>query len=154
MLTANDCTCYPDEFSQLTRPLFRLICHCKTCQLYTGQAYNDEYTFLMRDCPGLDLKRVTFKSYQSPLSPIKRGTCKACGKLAYCIGQIGPAVLFVMVPSSRLNLEQREPVAHVYYDRRVADIDDTRPKVSGHVRSQATIQWAVLSSWAIHSLKA
>jgi hypothetical protein len=148
------CRCWITAFASRPRPLFRLICHCKTCQQYTGQAYNDECTFLMRDCPALDFSQVEFKSYQSPLLPIKRGTCKICDKPAYCIVQIGAVVLFVMVPSTWLQAALPDPLAHIYYDRRVADSHDVLPKISGHIHSQTKILAAVLQSWIAHAFRA
>ena len=141
------CHCKPSEFSNLPEPLFRIICHCKTCQKFNGQPYNDECTFWYKDCSEINVENVDFKSYQSRLSPLKRGMCKFCGKVAYSIAKIGPLAHLVMVSSERLGAQKRpDPSAHVYYDRRVSEADDRIKKVSGHVLSQAVIQWAILKS--------
>lgn len=134
------CRCWTGALPESPRPLFRIVCHCQTCQRYTRLAYNDECTLLRSDCPDLDLTQVTFESYQSPLLPILRGTCQRCGKPAYCITKVGPWVLFVMVPSAWFDpAALPTPVAHIYYHRRVADRTDSVPTLSGHLRSQLFI---------------
>lgn len=141
------CNCNPGAFDNMPEPLFRLVCHCKTCQAFFGTEYNDECTFFLKDCPGLNLKNIEFKSYQSKWLPIKRGKCKSCGKVACCMAKLGPFAHLVMVSSELIELEHLpNPIAHVYYDRRVVDADDKIPKVSGHLFSQATIQLAVFKS--------
>ncbi|MGV3527241.1 MAG: GFA family protein [Candidatus Sericytochromatia bacterium] len=140
------CHCQAEAFAHPPAPLFRLICHCKTCQAFLGLPYNDECTFLRRDLPALQLEQIAFKSYQSPLLPIKRGTCRRCGKVAVCLAQVGRLTPFVMVPSVLLGAALPEPVAHIYYDRRVADAEDALPKLSGHLTGQALIQAALAKS--------
>lgn len=146
MLKAALCRCQEAAFAHPPSPLFRLLCHCKTCQTFLGAPYNDECTFFLKDFPSLQLETIAFKSYQSPLSPIKRGTCKRCGQVAVCVAQLGGFTPFVMVPSLLLGASLPEPVAHIYYDRRVADAADDLPKLNGHLLGQAAIQFAVAKS--------
>ncbi len=141
------CQCHSDIFQNLPVPLFRLVCHCKTCQAFFGADYNDECTFALQDCQGINLAQIEFKSYQTPLSPIKRGKCKQCGKVACCIANLGPLAQFVMVPTALLSRTPLpDPIAHIYYDRRVKDLADSIPKRNGHLLSQVTIQIAVLKT--------
>lgn len=108
--------------------------------------YNDECTFALQDCQGLNLDQIEFKSYQTRLAPIKRGTCKACGKVTCCIANLGPLAQFVMVPTALLSRdplqasfrgELPDPIAHIYYDRRVVAVEDGLKKVSGHISTQS-----------------
>lgn len=139
------CTCVEDAFSDVPEPLFRIICHCKTCQVFYGRPYNDECTFWLKDCGDLDFQKVEFKSYQSTLSPLKRGKCKACGRVVYSIAKIGFLDYLIMVPAETLKINSiPAPRAHIYYDRRLADVNDTVKKVSGHISSQVLIQSAIL----------
>ena len=141
------CECDSGETSGLPEPLFRLICHCKTCQEYYGEAFNDECTYFFKDCNKLDLNRIEFKNYQSQLSPLKRGKCKSCGKVAYSIAGKDSKPFLVTFPSAKVKRENLpEPVAHVYYDRRVEDSSDPVRKVSGHMFSQFVIQWQIFKS--------
>ncbi len=144
----NYCKCHPEIYRNSSPPLFRLICHCKTCQEYLSAEFNDECTFFLKDCPEIKLEEIEFKSYQSRYLPIKRGKCKTCGKVACCIAKLGPVTLFVMIPSAMLDTANLpEPIAHIYYDRRVNETADQIQKISGHLPSQMTILMAILKSF-------
>ena len=52
-----------------------------------------------------------------------------------------------MIPSEVLKIELPKVIAHIYYDRRLIDIDDGIKKVSGHLLSQAEIQMLVCKSF-------
>lgn len=140
------CNCNRGQFDQLPQPLFRLICHCKTCQKYLDRPYNDECTFLLKDCSQIDIDNTHFTSYQTKFSPILRGKCKVCSKVSYCITKIGPFRHFVMIPTQLINMDPPHPVVHIYYDRRVADSNDNIRKVCGHFHSQLKIQALVFTS--------
>ncbi|WP_461424007.1 GFA family protein [Ketobacter sp.] len=141
------CGCSPGEFDTLSKPLFRLVCHCRTCQLFFGSDYNDECTFLLKDCTSLNAESLEFKSYQRGFSPIKRGQCIQCGKPKYCKVKMGSIIGFVSIPTNYLrHLDLPPPIAHIYYDNRTTEVHDAVKKIAGHRRSQAAIQWAVLSS--------
>ena len=131
----------------MRKPLFRIICHCKTCQEYCQNVFNDECTFKLSDLPEINLEKIAFKSYQSKLSPIRRGVCKICGHLAICIAKVPFVGCLIMIPSKMLKSKSLPaPCAHVYYDRRVANANDEVIKVAGHLRSQIVIYWNVLKS--------
>lgn len=135
------CSCIESEIEKLPDPLFRLVCHCETCRRYTGSDSFDECTFLLKDCAHLSLDKVEFNSYQSGFSPMKRGTCKTCGKLSYSTIRVWPFPAFIMVPSQvirRHNLPK--PFAHLYYKSRVHDSNDFIKKINGHLLSQLAIQ--------------
>ncbi len=141
------CSCNLNEFHNLPKPLFRLVCHCKTCQLFFGSSYNDECTFLLKDCKGLSLDRAEFKSYQNGFSPIKRGKCIQCGKPKYCRVKVGPFAEFVSIPSDYIrHIELPQPFAHIYYDSRAAEVKDRFIKIGGHLMSQIAIQYAIFVS--------
>jgi hypothetical protein len=141
------CTCRPGEFLNLPQPLFRMVCHCQTCQAFFGKPYNDECTFWFGDAAGIALENMEFKAYQSQLSPIRRGTCLLCGKVTCCLAKVGPIVLFLMVSSDQLRQENcPKPVSHIYYHRRLANAEDQAQKVSGHFFSQLEIVRAVVAS--------
>ena len=141
------CICNPNEFDNFPKPLFRLVCHCKTCQSFFGSTCNDECTFLLKDCTGLKFDGAEFESYQNGFSPIKRGKCIQCGKPKYCRIKVGPFAEFVSVPSDYLrHIDLPQPFAHIYYNSRAAEVNDKFRKIGGHFMSQIAIQWAILVS--------
>lgn len=141
------CQCNDQELHEMPSPLFRLICHCKTCQEFFRQDYNDECTYFLRDCLHIKLENIDFRGYQKGHSPIKRGKCKTCGKISYCRIKVGPFPEFLMVPSARVgSLDLPRPFTHVYYGSRVKDIHDDINKIYGHYRSQLVIFWAVIKA--------
>ena len=141
------CSCNESELETLPDPLFRLVCHCKTCQQFFDSPYNDECTFILKDCPAIDLEDVELKGYQKGYSPIKRGKCKRCGKISYCTIKVGPFPEFLMVPTERLKSNEiPEPFAHIYYSSRQRDLDTQVRKIGGHFLSQLAIMWVVLKS--------
>lgn len=138
------CQCNIDQLQNLQAPLFRFVCHCKTCQDFFGAPFNDECTFLLNDCTGVDLKNIEFRSYQKGFSPIKRGKCKSCGKAAFCMARVWPYPAFLMVPSEALSGHSLpRPLAHIYYHSRVASVKDSTKKINGHFRGQIAIQAAI-----------
>lgn len=146
-MSENPCNCRPGEFLELDQPLFRMVCHCQTCQTFFGSPYNDECTFWFGSVKNISLAEMEFKAYQSILSPIRRGTCIRCGQVTCCLAKIGPLVLFLMVPSAQLKQENcPKPVSHIYYHRRLANADDQVRKISGHFFSQLEIIRSVTSS--------
>jgi len=135
------CSCIDNEVKLLSKPLFRLVCHCNTCRSYTGSSYYDECTYLLKDCEGLSLDNVDFKSYQKGFSPMKRGKCKACGKISYSTIRVWPFPGFVMLPSQLVGQNNiPKPFAHIYYKNRVIDVGDVIRKINGHFLSQIAIQ--------------
>ncbi|MBL4867712.1 MAG: GFA family protein [Pseudomonadales bacterium] len=130
-------------------PLYRLICHCKTCQQHYDRPYNDECGYLLSDVKSIR-ESVELKSYQTKLSPLLRGRCKSCNKASYSLAKVFGGTM-VMVPSEMV-ARDKLPVcsAHVYYDRRVSNSrrvnNSNEPvrKYSGHILSQLYIQWVIV----------
>lgn len=145
------CECHPNELDDLPEPLFRLVCHCQTCQKFFNDAYNDECVFKLSDCKDIDLSNVELMGYQRGYSPIKRGKCKKCGKISVCTIKVGPFPKFVMIPSARLRHRALpQPYAHIYYDTRQRDIDAPIKKIGGHLPSQWSILKQVIRSLIRH----
>jgi len=143
----NYCRCNETEFLTASNSIYRAICHCKTCQNFYEQAFNDECAYWLRDCGPLDFEKVEFRRYQSALSPLQRGKCKSCGKIAYSIAKMGPFGYLIMVPAARLETTFLPPaIAHVYYDRRIEDVGDGVRKFSGHIKSQVLLQWLIVKA--------
>lgn len=81
--------------------------------------------------------RVEFRTYRSPPA-VQRGKCTVCDEPAIEFLRMPPMPGLAIVPSVNFLGESvlPEPACHIFYHRRVADIDDALPKYSGYWRSQ------------------
>ena len=139
------CSCIDNEIEKPGTPIYRVICHCKTCQKHHGQTFNVECGYLLRDAKAIQDK-VELKSYQSNYSPLLRGRCKKCKKVSCSLAKVLGGTL-VMIPSELVATDKRPSCrAHVYYDRRVKDSNDAIKKYSGHIISQLYMQWVIVHS--------
>ena len=59
------------EIENLGTPIYRIKCHCNTCQEHYGRPVNDECEFLVRDAKAIQ-EKLELKSYQSKYSPLLR----------------------------------------------------------------------------------
>jgi hypothetical protein len=90
---------------------------------------------------------VSFKNYQSSISPLRRGACKICGKPVFSVAGLVSPLKFALIPTERVSKEIIvQPLAHVFYHRKVSDINDQIAKCSGYWKSQLLIQKAFLKS--------
>ncbi len=131
------CSCCSNTYMINNTPIARFICHCTICQEYTGQAYNDVTVLLKPDVSELTLMRTKFRRWKLPPN-ISRGLCKRCNKPSIEMAMGGNLIL---VPTNNYaNAEALpEPSMHLFYNRRVEDIEDDLPKYKGFVQSQAMI---------------
>ena len=120
------------EFSSL--PITRFICHCLVCQAYTGQPYSDVSVFATAQIMDMDVRATTFKRYKLPPN-IQRGLCKHCLQPSIEFGVLGQ---FILIATKNIKAAQAlpEPQMHIFYHRRVGDIDDDLPKHTGFIKSQ------------------
>ena len=70
-----------------------------------------------------------------------------CGSpVASFLGRAPVALAFVPSQNFPEAAELPAPNAHIFYDRRVADISDTVPKISGYWASEAYVTKSILAS--------
>ena len=131
------CSCCSNTYTIKQTPIARFICHCTICQEYTGQAYNDVTVLLKADVSELNLMRTKFRRWKLPPN-ISRGLCKRCNKPSI---EMAMGSNLVLVPTSNYPdiAALPEPTMHLFYNRRVEDINDDLPKYKGFVQSQAMI---------------
>ena len=129
------CSCWSNTYTISQTPIARFICHCTICQEYTGQAYNDVTVLLKSDVSELNLTSTKFRRWKLPPN-INRGLCKRCHKPSIEMAMGGNLVL---VPTNNYpDIDALpEPTMHLFYNRRVEDINDDLPKYKGFVQSQA-----------------
>lgn len=115
-------------------PIARFICHCTICQEYTGQAYNDVTVLLKSDVSELNLINTKFRRWKLPPN-ISRGLCKRCHKPSI---EMAMGSNLVLVPTNNYPdiAALPEPTMHLFYNRRVEDMNDDLPKYKGFIQSQ------------------
>ncbi len=140
------CTCGTFSFETTRAPTARFVCHCLFCQNFTGEAFSDVSVLMAHQIEMKGTDALIHKKYRLPPN-LNRTRCAKCGKPAMETMGAGPLKL-VFVPSKNF-VEQAllPPVqAHVFYNRRVADITDHLPKFEHYWSSQIAIS-RVIMGW-------
>jgi hypothetical protein len=139
------CECGTTKFTIIGEPIVRIACHCKICQEFNKAAYADITIFLSKDVILEDIKTVSLRKYKSPPA-VKRGTCIDCGKPAIEFLDLPLFPSLTIIPSQLIPYGPLLPKlsAHIFYHRRVADIEDELPKISGSVKSQLALSKKLL----------
>lgn len=129
------CVCGKCEFIISAQAKIRTVCHCLACQKFTGLSFSDDCTFEYRSVDIVSLEHIEFAQ---PLGRFgfNRGRCSSCKMPVLSISNYG-GIKYYFIPVSVLKLDKIPPVDfHVFYHRRVKDVDDGAEKISGYWRSQ------------------
>ncbi|MDX1757496.1 MAG: GFA family protein [Marinobacter sp.] len=131
------CACSRTRFQVNGKPLIRGFCHCSICQAFNQADYGDITVFRARDVVKPAAASVDFHAYRVP-PIVQRGKCVHCGQPAIEYLTLPPLPELVVVPTANLHDAGLvpEPSLHIFYETRVADVEDTLPKYSGYLRSQ------------------
>ncbi len=131
------CACGATDFRAEDGPLFRILCHCSICQRFNSAPFADVLVFRAEDVSLPPEDAVKFETYKPPPN-VKRGKCAACAQPAIevFIAPVFPKLVMVPKPMLRTDLDVPEPVAHIFYEKRVSDAEDTYPKHQGFLSSQ------------------
>jgi hypothetical protein len=134
------CPCGASRFTVVGYPIARLLCHCTICQSLYRQTHADVTVFWAGAVTLQADHRISFKRYRLPPA-LRRGTCPTCGAPVFGYLRLAPFVQLAFVPSRNFSRPSVLPAAsaHIFYHRRVEDVVDGLPKVSGYWRSE----WAV-----------
>lgn len=136
------CPCGETAFTVTAPALFRIYCHCTICQRFNDAPFADVLLFRRQDVELPPPAAVSFDTYKPPPN-VQRGKCAQCGTPALELFEVPMMPKLGMVPAAMFTDTQSLPFAamHLFYDKRVADIDDSLPKYRGFLPSQ----WAILS---------
>lgn len=136
------CSCGATRFLVREAPLFRCFCHCTICQRFNEAPYGDITCFRWRGVDRPPEGQVRFEAYRSP-PLLQRGRCAQCGQPALEYVRVPPRV--VLVPTRNVHDPSLvpDPSLHIFYDTRVADVNDDLPKYAGYLRSQAAFTAAL-----------
>lgn len=120
--------------------LGRIRCHCNICQSANRAAFADSTVLMARHVPLDRVEHVRFEVRKRPPAA-QRGFCRSCGCFVMAHMTALPFLSLAFVPVARYPREVQlpDPVLHVYYESRVADVADELPKYSGKWPSQLAV---------------
>ncbi len=134
------CECGKTKFTIQGEPIVRIACHCQICQEFNKAPFADVTIFRSKDIVLEDSKTISLRKYKSPPA-VQRGKCIHCDKpvIEFLDMPLLPAL--TIIPSNLIPYGPLLPKlsAHIFYHRRVADIEDSLPKISGSIKSQLTL---------------
>lgn len=140
------CQCGDTKFSVHSEPIMRIFCHCTICQEFNEEAFSDVCIFLSKDVQLADKQKVNFKKYKSPPA-LQRGKCCTCNKPVIEFFNLPLLPSLTIIPSENIPSGNflLEPSTHIFYHRRVTEINDSLPKYSGFMKSQMALSAQLLS---------
>jgi hypothetical protein len=142
------CLCGASRFAVHGRPIGRFFCHCTICRKAYGKPFADVTYFWARSVTLTDGLPTAFRRHRPPPA-MRRGTCAKCGNPVVSLLGFPRSLALAFVPSQNFPeaAELPAPDAHIFYDRRVADIADAVPKVSGYWASEARVTRSLLAGF-------
>lgn len=131
------CSCGAVVFETAEQPIFRAFCHCTICQNFNKADFADVTVYYAKSFHSIDESKINFSVYKQP-PLVRRGTCIQCGLPAIEKINIPLMPKLIIVPSNNMDNEGilPDPSLHIFYDKRVSDIDDDLKKYRGFVSSQ------------------
>ncbi len=142
MLSRCTCACGDGEVEVFGSPVLRFKCHCRICQSVYAKPFADIVAVRSNQVARPVSPALKFRKHRLPPA-VSRGTCPSCNKPVVGFLPLAPFFGLAFVPAENFPASATLPEAelHTFYDRRVADVDDELPKISGYWTSQ----WAVSS---------
>ena len=139
------CQCGDTRFSIKDKPIIRLFCHCKICQEFNSAPYGDVAIFLSKDVVLQENSKVDYKKYKMPPA-VQRGKCSSCHKPAIEYLKLPLMPELTIIPSANIPTGDflPDPSMHIFYHRRINDMNDELPKISGFIKSQVKLAGKIL----------
>jgi len=140
------CLCGASRFNIHGNPIGRFFCHCTICRKVYGKPFADVTYFWAESVTLPDNRTIEFHRHRSPPA-MRRGTCTKCGNPVLSLLGFPRRLALAFVPSQNFPEAAEMPTAgaHIFYDRRVGDIADAVPKVSGYWASEAYVTRSLLA---------
>lgn len=135
---SSGCKCGSVAIASTEAPIFRAFCHCTICRAFNKTDYADVTIFHAKSVQPYDASNIEFKFFKKPFW-VSRGCCNKCGQAVVETANVPLMPKLVIIPSSNFSEPELlpSPVMHIFYDKRVADIDDDLRKYLGYLPSQA-----------------
>ena len=139
------CRCGASCFAVAGTPIGRFLCHCTICQKAYGKPFADVTYFWGGSVTLADNQPVEFHRLRAPPA-LRRGKCMRCGNpVLSLLGRVPMALAFVPSQNFPRPAELPAPGRHIFYDRRVADVADSVPKLDGYWASEAHVTRSILA---------
>jgi hypothetical protein len=139
------CRCGASRFAVAGTPIGRFLCHCTICQKAYGKPFADVTYFWGGSVTLADNQPVEFHRLRAPPA-LRRGKCMRCSSpVASFLGRVPMALVFVPSQNFLRPAELPAPDCHIFYDRRVADVADSVPKLDGYWASEAHVTRSILA---------
>jgi hypothetical protein len=122
------------------------FCHCAICQKIYWKPFADVTYFWASSAMLLPNQPIEFRRYRPPPA-MRRGTCAKCGNPVLSLLGRGLALAFVPSQNFPRPGELPAPDRHIFYDRRVADISDNIPKITGYWASEVYVTRSILAGF-------
>lgn len=138
MTHLSQCECGTTKIEVTGKPIIRAVCHCSICQEFNQAAFADITAFYADDVDVPEGSDIEFKTYTKSPTAVPRGKCKQCGKPAIEQMNIPGFPKMILIPSDNFADQSVLPAAslHMFYHRRVANLNDGIPKYSSFLSSQ------------------
>ena len=135
--TTASCTCGKVTLEIKGTPLLRFICHCTICQRFNSAPYGDAIVYLSAIVKEPDAESVSFTAYKPPPN-VQRGKCIACASpiVEQLKTPLFPKLTIIPTAKHEAQADLPAPFAHLFYDQRVAEVNDQIPKHKGFWLSQ------------------
>jgi hypothetical protein len=131
------CACGAVALQLGAAPLFAMLCHCTICQRFNDSDYADFLVYRRRDVTGITDAPIEYSRLRPPPN-VDRGKCARCGTPVLERFRVPGLGDWAMIPRAVHGDAARShpPGGHLFYHRRVRDIDDELPKYTGYWRSE------------------
>ena len=135
--TSSGCKCGSVAIATTGKPIFRAFCHCTICQAYNKADYADVSVFHAKNVKPYDASNIEFKFFKKPRW-VNRGCCIKCGESVVETVAAPFMPKLVIIPSNNFIEPDFLPssLMHIFYDKRVVDVDDGLRKRYGFMSSQ------------------
>ncbi len=124
------CDCGAVEVSMVGVPKVHAYCHCEDCRALLDVPYHSVVAWEPEKVSITSGQEHTFE-YKYPTLAMTRVFCKHCGETVYNTNAMGWRLVSQLLIRKCNNdelPEELQSTAHIYYDRRIVDIDDQLPK--------------------------
>jgi hypothetical protein len=138
------CVCGASHFRVAGDPIGRFFCHCTICREIYRKPFADVTYFWAGSVTLPPNQPIEFRRYRTPPA-MRRGTCAKCDNPVLSLLGRGLALAFVPSQNFPRPGELPAPDRHIFYDRRVADISDNIPKISGYWASEVHVTQSILA---------
>jgi len=140
MVESAHCTCGSNHLEISEPVIVRAYCHCSFCQEYNNAPFSDVCVFYARAVTSFDDSKINYRYFKKPRL-VHRGSCIECNAAVLEKVNVPLMPKLIVVPSSNIKNSDfiPSPSMHIFYNTRVADIDDDLKKYHGFAASQRAL---------------